>query len=423
AYQEQSTRALPFTMENLGMPYEVKGTEYETKMLTLSQKEIDLYQKIYDKIIFHLNEKFAHLRVKADEDVEARSGVAGAKLSDREWNGIIAAKAFDVARYLLPQNMTTSLGVTLNTRRFMDQLSEWQSSELMEMRVLGRVAQAESMLISPMLMKHGNRSDYHARIPAAVRAVSKKHLAGKLKPMPYKHYDVESRLLEAPENLQELVLASILFSQTDGSVAIDDIAEQVKGLSFEQKREIAESACAGKETFEIFSKIMECGAVVFERLYDIGAFRDLQRQRGDRQQYNRYGVVGYNMPKEVKEIGLESEFVSVMNDVKALYDEMISKGMYSAAQYVPVMANTLRHVVTKDVVQCFYEAKLRSQPAGIDSYRTIAIQEIEQLLDKMPAFKGLVPYTSEYHDLGRLPEAIRICADRYKAKAEKKAKA
>ncbi|MBW2964319.1 FAD-dependent thymidylate synthase, partial [Candidatus Woesearchaeota archaeon] len=137
AYQEQSTRALPFTMENLGMPYEVKGTEYETKMLTLSQKEIDLYQKIYDKLLVHLNEKFAHLRVKADEDVEAKSGVTGAKLSEREWEGIIKAKAFDVARYLLPQNMTTSLGVTLNTRRFMDQLSEWQSSELMEMRVLG----------------------------------------------------------------------------------------------------------------------------------------------------------------------------------------------------------------------------------------------------------------------------------------------
>ncbi len=184
-------------------------------------------------------------------------------------------------------------------------------------------------------------------------------------------------------------------------------------MDYKEKRRIAEQMTA-KKSFEIFTKLMEIGAVVFERVYDIGAFRDLQRQRGDRQQYNRYSVIGYNMPKEVEEIGLKDEFVKLMHEVKDFYNELIEAGHYAAAEYVPVMANVIRHVATKDPVQCFYEAKLRAQPAGIDSYRSIAQQEIKQLLDEMPVFKGLVPYDDRYYELGRLYETVSMKIRKHK---------
>jgi thymidylate synthase ThyX len=419
AYQEQSTRALPFRMENIGIPYEVRGTKYEQMMLDLDQKLIALYNKVYSTLLTYFNQKFAHLRLHADAQVARQLGMPGAKLNDRRWDGIIAAKAFDVARYLLPQNMTTSLGITLNTRRFQDQLTEWQSSELLEMQVLGRVLQAESMKISPQLMKYGNRSAYHAAIPAALRQLNKKFVEGHKKSFPYMHYDCVSTLVTAPSDLQDLVLASILFNGSDGSRSLSELKVIVHDLTFQEKREIAEAAVKARGPHDIFSKTMECGAVVFERVYDIGAFRDLQRQRGDRQQYNHYSVIGYNMPKEIAEIGMEREFTAMMNEVKALYDQMRRDGMHAAAEYVPVMANVLRHISTKDVVQCFYEAGLRTQPAGIDSYRSIAQQEIHQVLDLMPVFNGLIPFDDTYHDLGRLPEAVRMEVDDQRKKMQK----
>ncbi|MBW2968119.1 FAD-dependent thymidylate synthase [Candidatus Woesearchaeota archaeon] len=419
AYQEQSTRALPYTKENIGIPYEIRGTQYEQMLLDLQANLINLYEEIYGKVLVHLKQKYAHMRVEADEKIIAETGNKEAVLSDREWDSIIAGKAFDVARYLLPLNMTTSLGMTLNTRRFQDKLSAWQSHDLMEIRVLGRAAQIESMKISPTLMKYGNKSEFRAAIPAKLRNLNKKYIdSNPAKPkFEYKHYDVQSKMISCPDDLQELVLASILLNGSDGSTSLADLKKMVSDMSFEEKREIAESVTLGKQSHEIFPKLMECGAVVFERLYDLGAFRDLQRQRGDRQQYNKYSVIGYNMPKEVEEIGLKDEFVTLMVEVKQFYDLLRKEGHPAAAQYVPVMANVIRHVTTKDVVQCFYEAKLRAQPAGIDSYRSIAQQEISQILEVMPVFKGLIPYDEAYYELGRLPETVNGKIRRYKPKA------
>jgi thymidylate synthase ThyX len=419
AYQEQSTRALPFKADNLGVPYEVRGTKYEKIMVDLDLKLIDLYERIYDKLLVHLNNKFAHLRAEADQRIADELGTDEVKLSDREWQSIIAGKAFDVARYLLPQNMTTSLGVTLNTRRFQDELTEWQSSDIVEIQVLGKVAQAETMKISPNLMKYGNKSKYFAAIPAALRNLYRKYVKGRKKEAEFKytHYDVVSKMVSSVPDLQNLVLASILLNGSEGEESIEELKEYVADLSYEEKREIARAVTEAKEPYEIFSKTMECGSVVFERLYDIGAFRDLQRQRGDRQQYNPYSVIGYNMPKEIEEIGMKDEFVTILCEVKEVYDLFRRDGLYGASQYVAVMANILRHVTTKDPVQCFYEAKLRTQPAGIDSYRSIANQEIKQLLEILPVFKGLVQYDDKYYDLGRLPETVNMKIRRHKEKA------
>ncbi len=418
AYQEQSTRALPFTAKNLGMPYELVGTKYENMILDLDHKLIDLYERIYDKLLGHLDKKFAHLRTEADEKIAEALGRTDLKLTDKDWQGIIKGKAFDVARYLLPQNMTTSLGVTLNTRRFQDKLTEWQSDELMEMRVLGKVAQAESMKISPTLLKHGNRSEYYARIQPALRELYKKYVedSGAGREFKYQHYDCVSRLVHAPNDLQDLVLASILLNGSEGKASLEELKAVVRNMSFDEKREVARSVTEEKQPYEIFNKSMEIGAVTFERVYDIGAYRDLQRQRGDRQQTNRYSVIGYNMPKEIAEMGMEEEFVSMMQEVKEVYELFKKDGLHAAAEYVPVMANVIRHITTKDPVQCFYEAKLRSQPAGIDSYRSIAQQEIKKLIELMPVFDGLVPFDNNYYDLGRLPETTRMVTDRYKKK-------
>lgn len=86
---------------------------------------------------------------------------------------------------------------------------------------------------------------------------------------------------------------------------------------------------------------------------------------------------------------------------------MLDAGLNSAAEYLPVMANRIRHVVTEDLAQVAYVAGLRTQPAGHDSYRAIAIQETEQALTLLPAFRDLITFDSkETYTLGRLEEHI-----------------
>ena len=57
-----------------------------------------------------------------------------------------------------------------------------------------------------------------------------------------------------------------------------------------------------------------------------------------------------------------------------------------------------------DPTQMMYEAGLRTQPAGIDSYRRIKQEETQLAIDHMPAFEGLFKVDWKSYDLNRLAE-------------------
>lgn len=420
AYQEQSTRALPFTLENLGMPLEIRGTHFEKRFLKFGEKASKLYSDILEAAINHLGKKHANLRQETNRVIAQTTGVEKARLTNREWKGVIGAKAFDIARSLLPQYMTTSLGMTITTRRFQDMLTEWQSSEFEEMQILGKAAQIESMKIMPTLMKHGNPSDFYGQLSQGRRDLNDAFVIPK--DTTYGNTPINSTLIASTPDLENLVLASILFNGSDSSNSLDVLRGIVSKLSLERKREIAQSQFKNKKPHELIPKSMEIGTVTFERAYDIGAYRDLHRQRGDRQQIAPYSTFSYHMPKEISELeeSLEFRFHEVAGDAKILHDDLKNSKLHSAAEYVPIMANLIRHVATKDPVQCFYEAKLRCQAAGADSYRTIELQEIHSVLNIMPSFKGLVEFdNTPSYALNRLPETTRMAIDRVNKKYKK----
>jgi thymidylate synthase ThyX len=155
AYQEQSTRALSFT-DGLAMPFEVRGTRFQRRFAELGEKLIKFYSKVYDTSESWLKKEYADLREDADKKIRDSTGNQEAKLSDPAWNRVIGEKAFDIARFLLPQFATTSLGMTLNTRRFQDILTAWQSSEFDEIRLLGKAAQVEAAKLFPYLLVYGD---------------------------------------------------------------------------------------------------------------------------------------------------------------------------------------------------------------------------------------------------------------------------
>ncbi|RMD45878.1 hypothetical protein D6829_01040 [Candidatus Pacearchaeota archaeon] len=417
AYQEQSTRATPFRMDMLAIPTEVRGTVFEARFSEIGRRLIDLYEKIFSASFDYLKKNFDYLRAEADRRIREETGGKCIGLNEKEWNDVIRSKAFDIARFLLPQNITTSLGMTLCLRRFQDQLTEWQSCEFEELRILGMAARVEASKIFPFLMKYGGPSEFYSKLPVRGRSLSGGVLGGDSCQGDYSHHEVSSKLISVTPDIEDMVLASILFENHRGHT-FAEILETVRKLSPEKRRQIAKSQFEGKKSFELNPKTTEIGSFVFCRRYDIGAFRDLQRQRGDRQRVGPYSTnLGYHMPEEISflEGGLDEDFEKVLKEVKDLHDDLKNEEMHSAAQYVPVMANLIEHVVTMDPNQLFYQAKLRCQPAGADSYRKIALQEIEQGLEHLPAFRGLIDFDSTpKYPLNRLVEAVngkirRVC--------------
>jgi thymidylate synthase ThyX len=407
AYQEQSTRAIPFTQQNLGVPYEIRGTEWEGKVAQLDLKLMNLYQKVREGMHPYLKTNFGHLREEANGKLREINGPKFKQISDKDWQSFLEAKGFDVARQLLPRNMTTSLGMVLTTRRFQDQLTEWQSHPVMEIRALGRAAQVEATKISPHLMPHGKPSEFYLGLPEILRTASETYTSDLPSMGPYEPTEPTSRIIGSTPNLESMVLAGALLGGTNGEYTFEGLVGTVDKMGSDVKSGIAQRIMSQKGHHDLYPKIFETGGITFERRMDIGSHKDYKRQRGDRQQKSRFGAVGYVMQPEIPKIGLEREFRKIMAEVKTLYEQMVDAGLGYVAEYIPVMANTMVQVTTRDPVQQFYEAGLRAQPAGHDNYRSIAIQEIEATLDLLPSFKGLIPYDSKKaHPLGRLVEHI-----------------
>ena len=226
-----------------------------------------------------------------------------------------------------------------------------------------------------------------------------------LEPSDYSHHDVSTRLVTVTPDIEDLVLASILLN-ADSSTRMAELKRIVSKMSIEQRKAIARAEMETRDEHDLLPKSLEAGSFVFERVYDIGAYRDLHRQRGDRQQCSPFQVIGYNLPKEFRAIGMEKEFIQRLEEVKELNVELREAGHEFAAEHCTVMANLIIHLVTKDPTQCFYEAELRTQPAGIDSYRKIAQDEIKIVLEHMPSFKGLVKFDDNNYPLGRLEDSV-----------------
>jgi hypothetical protein len=283
------------------------------------------------------------------------------------------------------------------------------------MRLLGMAARIESAKVLPYLMKHGEKSKFYENLSSEIRSLYDSF--GGRSSDAYEHRAIESRLITHTPEIEDWVLASILLNVEDKGKTIEELKDLVAHLRPEERKKIAEKLFEGKKMHEVNPKMTEIGSLTFSRIYDIGAYRDLHRQRGDRQQISPYSTnFGYHMPKEIGLIGqgMPERFKGLMHEAKRLHDDLKSERMHSAAQYAPVMANLIHHVTTMDPNQLFYQAQLRCQPAGADSYRTIALQEIKQGLEIMPALRGIIPFdNSPIYPLNRLPEAVKGEINRY----------
>ena len=418
AYQEVSTRAVGFTKESLGVPFEIRETAFETRFKDLGDHLMEFYTKLQEQVLRETRTRKKYLREEADQRLKREIG-SQASISDREWESATAAKAFDVARYVLPQYALTSLGVTLNTRQFQDELTRWQSHPIAEIRAVGKAAQREAMITNPTLMKYGNPSEFqervHQRIADIARELDLTDDGQKMQRITYEErIEPHSDLVDVPTNLEDIVLASILLSVTEdtssrGNGTYQVLIDLVESLNNIERERIAQAVLQDKPAYEPFDQRLAVGSVTFERLLPIGDYRDLQRQRGDRQQRGKYGFTqGFVLPLEIEEVDLADEYLAALNQGLELSNDLKEEDMGAVAEYVPSMGMAIEHLSTEDPAQAFYVAGLRTQPAGAPAYRKIVQEETRQLLDEMPAFDGLVPWDENDYELGRLEETVEV---------------
>jgi len=342
------------------------------------------------------------------------------EMKQEAYERTLRARAFDVARYLLPLATNTSLGQIVNARTLESQVSRLLSSPFAEMRQLGerlRLAatgaawnvqgdelaklqqeiaaldpalgeRAATLLTrevrtAPTLVKYAAPNEYELATRRELRQAAAELLGNK---------PIEASpavdLIDGDESLEVELATTLLYGACHYSYR--QIRKRVDALSEKRRDEIIALGTRHRGRHdELLREFASGKALKFDILMDIGGFRDMHRHRRCVQVLQGFtSAHGFEIPEGLKEAGLETRYTEAMQSAHAACARL-SQGSApeaeSSAQYLLPLGTRNRALFKMDFAEALYISELRSQPQGHFSYRRIAWEMYEAVRRQHPA--------------------------------------
>jgi thymidylate synthase ThyX len=337
----------------------------------------------------------------------------------------LKARAFDVARYLLPLATNTSLGQIVNARTLENQVSRLLTSSFAEVRQLGeklRVAATEPawnvqhsaaqvlcdeigsvdeacggraadaflrpVKTAPTLVKYASPSDYLLQSRGELAAAAAELMDGQpIAPAPVVD------LLDDAEPLEVELATSLLYPHCHYSYR--QLRGEVAALSGPQLGELIGLGAKHRGRHDELLRAFSSGhSLRFDILMDIGGFRDMHRHRRCVQLLQPYtDVHGYEEPicpgqPSLAQAGLEAAYAAAMDGVYGTYRQLRDSGVPEAAQsaqYCLPLATRCRAMFKMDFAEALYISELRSGVAGHFSYRRVAWEMYRTVAARHPS--------------------------------------
>src|SRR5271157_1789685 len=401
--QERSTRYQDFRKSG----YYTPSFEGDAAAMTLCREAIESLFTAYEKVSQRTFEYLASITPRP------------ADMKPDAYERTLRARAFDVARYLLPLATNTSLGEIVNARTLESQVAHLLSQPHKEVRDLG--ALLKQAAISPAY--NANEESLRALV-AEIRAVSpeiadraERELLREVRVAPTlvkyadpNRYEIETRgeLEQAAAELMRgaaIEAAPLVDLVDDDAFEIELAATLVYGhchYSYRQLRKTIEAAGEARRREIIDLGLRHRGShdellrpfsagqqFRFDILMDIGGFRDMHRHRRCVQIMQDFSTVqGFDTPPEIEAAGVRSEYESAMKRAETAVQKLSASGGEEArqnAQYAIPLAFRKRTLFKMDFAEAVYISELRTTPAGHASYRNVAYAMYEAVAAKYPA--------------------------------------
>ncbi|MDX2154174.1 MAG: FAD-dependent thymidylate synthase [Bryobacteraceae bacterium] len=306
----------------------------------------------------------------------------------------IAARAFDVARYLLFFGVPTGVGQVTSIRTLEKQIRRMKASEFAEVRELGAEAAAacaeepsclwggSSEPVAPTLAKYVEPDDHVSRSRDDLRAWAQQNMPPATAPeLP----DVD---LLKPAETESDIVATLLYSVTDRPYRV--LYEMACAWGAKRRAEVIDVALQSRSRRDELLGAFRGGPYVYDMVMDIGAYRDLHRHRRCQQFRQAYGrMLGYSVPAVAGQAGLEPLFQHALDAAFAATGELPSP----AGAYLLPFATRARFLFRMDFAESEYIARLRSGVKGHFSYREIAWKMKEQMSRLEPSLGRLMSAT------------------------------
>ncbi len=306
----------------------------------------------------------------------------------------LAARAFDVARYLLFWGIPTNVGQVTSIRTLEKQIRRLKASPYQEVRELGDEiaescaaepdvpwADAAAEPLAPTLARHAEPDESAARARRELKLWAEQNLPAPAAP------SVEPVDLVRADDAAADIVATLLYPVT--SRPFRELYELARGWSTARRAEVMDLARACRGRGEEISAGFRGGPYCYDLTIDIGAYRDLHRHRRCqkfRQEYS--GDLGYDTPALIEESGAREIYEQAMDHALETMHSLPAPG----AHYLLPFGARSRFLFKMDFAEAEYIVKLRSGVKGHFSYRGIA-WEMKRRMEQVEP------------ELGRLMEA------------------
>jgi hypothetical protein len=303
----------------------------------------------------------------------------------------VAARAFDVVRYVLPLAVPTNVGEVVSIRTLEKQIGHLLAAPYAEVRGLGdrlkrACAQAPLELwnqlcgsenrvdrapLAPTLARHARPNEYWRTAYATLEDVAARELRlGDVAPAPL--VDL------VPDHPLEIEIAATLLYRVSRH-PYRQILEAVSGWSEAKRREVVDAALAGRGREELLPELQSGYRLIFDVLMDIGGWRDMHRHRRCQQVRQPFTFAhGCATPSALTEAGAESEYRVAIDRAASAARELEP----DAAAYLLPFGHRMRCLFKMDYAEVEYVSRLRSGVKGHFSYREVAWQMKQALAER-----------------------------------------
>ena len=340
---------------------------------------LDSYKTVHQRAIEYLSEKLPR-PTDMKEDAYRRN---------------IAARAFDIARYLLFLGVPTGVGQVTSIRTLERQIRRLKASEFAELRSLGDeiasacasppacgFGDAPGELVAPTLAKYVDADDYRARSRLSLTLWAKENLPPRSMAEPGR-VDVLR-----PSSTPAEIVATLLYPVTGRPFR--ELYEMAAGWSEARRAEVIDVATASRTRRDELLREFRGGLYAFDLVIDIGAYRDLHRHRRCQQYRQEYGwTLGHETPAGIEESGSSGEYERALRAARESAGFLPQPG----SQYLMPFACRSRFLFKMDFAEAEYIVRVRSGVKGHFSYRQVAWEIREKLMELDPEIGRILEAT------------------------------
>ena len=377
----------------------------------------NVYSKNIEPMINYVREKYPIEKYNFKDSTDGKEksffklkNEADIKSANMIYRGSTKAKALDILRGLLPASTLTNVGITGNGRAFEYLLTVLGASELREERDLASKIKKE---LDTTIKSFVRRADdkYGKAFQKYLRDIknkSKSITAKEIKAKPTTGIITNLVDYESEKIAMDKIITSIIYEQSP-STSYQNILYQVKKFSKEKKIKII------NEFVKLRSNRRHRPSRAFENVYytfdlcnNFGMFRDFHRHRAltlERQLLTTDH--GFNIPDEIKILGIETDFTDCMNKTKETF-EKIRKKYPEQGQYVVNFAYNYPYFMKFNLREACHLIELRTVPQGHADYRLVAQQMFRQIYKIHPNLSKIMKFVDlKKYDLERFESEKR----------------